>query len=77
MFLHKEIRRDNLVLHIQITASILILLVVCETCLYDNKPNTINIGVGFDWQELEPTQWARQPHDQALTVLLTESGVHQ
>ena len=45
--------------------------------LQNNKPNTINIGVGFDWQELEPTQWARQPHDQALTVLLTESGVHQ
>ena len=43
--------------------------------LKTRKPNTMNIGVGFDWQELSPSQWQPQAHDQALTYLLTESGL--
>ncbi len=45
--------------------------------LKTRKPSTMNIGVGFDWQELSPSQWKPQAHDQALTYLLTESGLHQ
>lgn len=35
----------------------------------------ICVGIGFDWQKLDQTQWSAQPHDEALTFMLTESGL--
>jgi 5,10-methenyltetrahydrofolate synthetase len=35
----------------------------------------ICIGIGFDWQKLDGTKWSAQPHDEALTYMLTESGL--
>jgi 5,10-methenyltetrahydrofolate synthetase len=35
----------------------------------------ICIGIGFDWQKLDDSQWAAQTHDEPLDMLLTESGL--
>lgn len=43
--------------------------------LRKNKPNLICIGIGFDWQKLDNTQWSAQTHDEPLNMLITESGV--
>ena len=37
----------------------------------------ICIGIGFDWQKLDDSQWAAQTHDEPLDMLLTESGLHR
>ena len=44
--------------------------------LRKNNPNLICMGVGFDWQKLDDSQWAAQTHDEPLDMLLTESGLH-
>lgn len=33
------------------------------------------IGIGFNWQKLDDSQWAAQTHDEPLDMLLTESGL--
>jgi 5,10-methenyltetrahydrofolate synthetase len=43
--------------------------------LRENNPKLICIGIGFDWQKLDDTQWAAQTHDEPLDMLLTESGL--
>ena len=43
--------------------------------LRKNNPTLICMGIGFDWQQLENTQWAAQTHDEPLDMLLTESGL--
>ncbi len=43
--------------------------------LRKGKPNLICIGIGFDWQKLDDSQWAPQTHDEPLDILLTESGL--
>jgi 5-formyltetrahydrofolate cyclo-ligase len=40
----------------------------------DNS-SLICMGIGFDWQKLNDTQWAAQTHDEPLDILLTESGL--
>jgi 5,10-methenyltetrahydrofolate synthetase len=42
--------------------------------LREKNPKLICIGIGFDWQRLNETQWAAQNHDEPLDMLLTESG---
>ena len=44
--------------------------------LRKSNPSLICMGIGFDWQKLDDSQWAAQTHDQPLDVLLTESGLH-
>jgi 5,10-methenyltetrahydrofolate synthetase len=39
------------------------------------NPNLLCIGVGFDWQKLDGTQWQAQVHDEPLDFMLTESGL--
>jgi 5-formyltetrahydrofolate cyclo-ligase len=39
------------------------------------KPNIACIGVGYDWQQLSPTQWQAEAHDEPLDAMLTESGL--
>jgi 5,10-methenyltetrahydrofolate synthetase len=39
------------------------------------KPNLLCIGIGFDWQKLDLTQWQAQAHDEPLDAILTESGL--
>jgi 5,10-methenyltetrahydrofolate synthetase len=39
------------------------------------KPNIACIGVGYDWQQLSPTQWQAEAHDEPLDAILTESGL--
>lgn len=43
--------------------------------LRKNKPTLICVGIGFDWQKLDDTQWSAQTHDEPLDMLITESGV--
>ncbi|WP_255534635.1 5-formyltetrahydrofolate cyclo-ligase [Polynucleobacter sp. JS-Polo-80-F4] len=40
-----------------------------------DNPNLICMGIGFDWQQLDDSQWAAQTHDEPLDLLLTESGL--
>lgn len=39
------------------------------------KPNIACIGVGYDWQQLNPNQWQAEVHDEPLDAMLTESGL--
>ena len=43
--------------------------------LRTTKPNIVCIGVGYDWQQLNPNQWQAEAHDQPLDAMLTESGL--
>lgn len=43
--------------------------------LREKNPKLICVGIGFDWQQLDDSQWAAQTHDEALDMLLTESGL--
>lgn len=43
--------------------------------LRQKNPNLICIGIGFDWQKLDDSQWAAQTHDEPLDFLITESGL--
>ncbi|WP_353432294.1 5-formyltetrahydrofolate cyclo-ligase [Polynucleobacter sp. MWH-UH23A] len=43
--------------------------------LRKKNPKLICIGIGFNWQELDDTQWSAQTHDEPLNMLLTESGL--
>jgi 5-formyltetrahydrofolate cyclo-ligase len=43
--------------------------------LRKDHPKLICIGIGFDWQKLNDSQWAAQTHDEPLDLLLTESGL--
>jgi len=43
--------------------------------LRKDNPNLICIGIGFDWQKLDNSQWAAQTHDEPLDLVLTESGL--
>ena len=43
--------------------------------LRKKNPKLICIGIGFDWQKLDDSQWAAQTHDEPLDMLLTESGL--
>ena len=43
--------------------------------LRQKNPKLICIGIGFDWQRLNDTQWVAQTHDEPLDLLLTESGL--
>ena len=43
--------------------------------LRKNNPNLIFMGIGFNWQKLDDSQWAAQTHDEPLDMLLTESGL--
>lgn len=45
--------------------------------LRKKNPKLVCIGIGFDWQKLNDSQWAAQTHDEPLDLLLTESGLHQ
>ncbi len=39
------------------------------------KPSIVCIGVGYDWQQLNPNQWQAEAHDEPLDAMLTESGL--
>lgn len=39
------------------------------------KPNLLCIGIGFDWQKLDDSQWQAQTHDESLDAMLTETGL--
>ena len=43
--------------------------------LRKKNPKLICIGIGFDWQKLDGTQWTAQKHDEPLDMLVTESGI--
>jgi 5,10-methenyltetrahydrofolate synthetase len=43
--------------------------------LRKKNPKLICVGIGFDWQELNDSQWSAQTHDEPLDMLLTESGL--
>ena len=43
--------------------------------LRKDNPNLICMGIGFNWQQLDDSQWAAQTHDEPLDLLLTESGL--
>lgn len=43
--------------------------------LRKTNPQLICIGVGYDWQELNDSQWLAQAHDEPLDAMLTESGL--
>ena len=43
--------------------------------LRKENPSLICMGIGFDWQKLDDSQWAAQTHDEPLDMLLTESGL--
>jgi 5-formyltetrahydrofolate cyclo-ligase len=43
--------------------------------LRKDNPNLICMGIGFNWQKLDDSQWAAQTHDEPLDMLLTESGL--
>ncbi|WP_251371269.1 5-formyltetrahydrofolate cyclo-ligase [Polynucleobacter sp. TSB-Sco08W16] len=45
--------------------------------LRKKNPKLICIGIGFDWQKLDDSQWSAQTHDEPLDMLLTESGLHR
>jgi 5-formyltetrahydrofolate cyclo-ligase len=44
-------------------------------CLRTIKPGIVCIGVGYDWQQLNPNQWQAEAHDEPLDAMLTESGL--
>ena len=44
-------------------------------CLRTAKPNIVCIGVGYNWQQLNPNQWQAEAHDEPLDAMLTESGL--
>ena len=44
--------------------------------LRKNNPSLVCVGIGFDWQRLDDSQWAAQTHDEPLDMLITESGLH-
>ncbi|NBO87434.1 MAG: 5-formyltetrahydrofolate cyclo-ligase, partial [Burkholderiaceae bacterium] len=35
------------------------------------------VGIAFDWQRLDPKHWAPQAHDQALDLVITNSGMYR
>lgn len=35
------------------------------------------VGIAFDWQKLGPYQWIPKEHDQALDVVVTNSGIYR
>ena len=39
------------------------------------RPSIVCIGVWYDWQQLSPTQWQAEAHDEPLDAMLTESGL--
>jgi len=39
------------------------------------NPSIVCIGVGYDWQQLNPHQWQAEAHDEPLDAMLTESGL--
>lgn len=39
------------------------------------NPSIVCIGVGYDWQQLNPNQWQAEAHDEPLDAMLTESGL--
>jgi 5,10-methenyltetrahydrofolate synthetase len=39
------------------------------------KPNIVCVGVGYDWQQLNSSQWQAEVHDEPLDAMLTESGL--
>lgn len=39
------------------------------------KPNLLCIGIGFDWQKLDDSQWQAQTHDEPLDAILIETGL--
>ena len=43
--------------------------------LRKNNPNLICMGIGFNWQRLDDSQWSAQTHDEPLDMLLTETGL--
>ena len=43
--------------------------------LRKKNPKLVCIGIGFDWQQLDDTQWVAQTHDEPLDMLITESGI--
>jgi 5,10-methenyltetrahydrofolate synthetase len=43
--------------------------------LREAKPNLLCVGIGFDWQKLDDSQWQAQTHDEPLDAMLTESGL--
>ena len=43
--------------------------------LRKEHPKLICIGIGFDWQKLNDSQWVAQTHDEPLDMLLTESAL--
>lgn len=43
--------------------------------LRKTNPQLICIGIGFDWQKLNDSQWLSQAHDEPLDAMLTESGL--
>lgn len=45
--------------------------------LRTEKPQTICIGVAYDWQELEQDQWCPAAHDEPLDLILTETGMRR
>ena len=44
--------------------------------LRNSNPSVLCIGVGFDFQKLDITQWRSQEHDESLYAMLTESGFY-
>jgi 5-formyltetrahydrofolate cyclo-ligase len=43
--------------------------------LRKKNPKLVCIGIGFNWQKLDDSQWAAQTHDEPLDMLMTESGL--
>ena len=43
--------------------------------LRSTKPNIVCVGIGYDWQQLNPNQWQAEAHDEPLDAILTESGL--
>jgi len=39
------------------------------------KPSLLCVGIGFNWQKLDDSQWQAQAHDEPLDAMLTESGL--
>jgi 5,10-methenyltetrahydrofolate synthetase len=39
------------------------------------KPSLLCVGIGFQWQKLNDSQWQTQTHDEPLDAMLTESGL--
>ena len=43
--------------------------------LRTRKTSIVCIGVGYNWQQLNPNQWQAEAHDEPLDAMLTESGL--